>query len=46
MNEFTRGEGKTTNQRNAMLKEKFGFVAKLAGDNGKLGQSKETPPTP
>ncbi len=46
MNEFTGGEGKTTNQRDAMLKENFGFVAKLAGDKAKLGQSKKTVPQP
>jgi len=46
MNEFTRGEGKSTTQRNAMMKDKFGFVAKMAGDKAKLGQTKETTPQP
>ena len=46
MNEFTRGEGKSTTQRNNALKEKFGFVAKLAGDKAKLGQSKDAAPQP
>lgn len=40
MSEFTRGEGKTTTQRNKMLQEKLGFVGRLAGDKGKLGQEK------
>lgn len=43
MNEFTGGEGKTTHARDQLLQGKFGFVAKLAGDKGKLGQSKEAP---
>lgn len=43
MDEFTHGEGKTTSQRNQMLKSKFGFVAKLAGDNAKLGQGHKEP---
>jgi hypothetical protein len=44
--EFTRGEGKSTHQRDTLLQEKFGFVGKLAGDKGKLGQSKETAQQP
>ncbi len=46
MNEFTRGEGKTTTQRNAMLKDKLGFVATLAGDKAKLGQPQPGTPPP
>jgi hypothetical protein len=46
MNEFTRGEGKTTHQRDQMLQEKLGFVAKLAGDKGKIGQPKGPAPQP
>ncbi|MEO5716831.1 MAG: hypothetical protein ABIT37_25350 [Luteolibacter sp.] len=46
MNEFTRGEGKTTHQRDQLLQGKFGIVAKLAGDKGKLGQPKPGTPPP
>lgn len=46
MNEFTRGEGKTTTQRDALFKDKFGVVAKLAGDKAKLGEPKESTPQP
>lgn len=38
INEFTRGEGKSTAQRDKMFTDKFGIVSKLVGDKGKLGQ--------
>ncbi len=44
MNEFTRGQGKTTAQRDKMFTEKFGIVGKLMGDKGKLGQGKQDQP--
>ena len=46
MNQLTGGEGGTTAGRDRALKEKFGFVAKVAGEKGELGQEKSTPPEP
>lgn len=42
MNDLTGGEGGTTGGRDRALKDKFGFVAKLAGEKGKVGQGKDT----
>ncbi len=38
MNQLTRGQGKSTAQRDKMFTDKFGIVGKLVGDKGKLGQ--------
>ena len=46
MNQLTRGQGKSTAQRDKMFTEKFGIVGKLMGDKGKLGQGKLEEPNP
>ncbi len=46
MNQLTRGEGKTTAQRDKMFTDKFGIVGKLMGNDGKLGQGKLDQPKP
>ncbi|MEO8616675.1 MAG: hypothetical protein ABI600_16140 [Luteolibacter sp.] len=46
MNQLTRGQGKSTAQRDKMFTEKFGIVGKLMGDKGKLGQGTADQPKP
>ena len=46
MNQLTRGQGKSTAQRDKMFTDKFGIVGKLVGDKGKLGQGTAVQPKP